>query len=188
MIPWYVYAFLAVIFGTLFTIFRKKALLKIHAMNFEAARSLAMALLCLFLIPFINLNISWNVILLVYFVTLIATAGILLIAKAIRHKEISLIVPLANIKPVFVLVLAYLFLAETIQLKQFFGIGIILISAYLLESDHHVSDFLKPLRNLVISKYNLYFLTAIFLFSITVIFDKYIITNHLDIFTYIFLV
>lgn len=188
MIPWYVYTFISVIFATLFAIFRKKALLKTHAMNFEASRSLAVAFLCLFLIPFIDLNISWKIVGLIYIVSLLATIGILLSAKSFRHKDISLIYPLGNIKPVFVVVLAYFFLSEIPHLKQFFGIGIILVSAYLLEADHHISNLWEPIKNFVVSKYSIYFVIAIFLFSITAIFDRYIITTHMNIFSYYFLI
>ena len=52
-IPWYVYAIAATLIGTVFSILRKKNLLKNHAMNFESARTLSVALLCIFLIPII---------------------------------------------------------------------------------------------------------------------------------------
>lgn len=187
MIPWYVYAFLSVIFGILFVISRKKALLKVHAMNFESVRTLIVAILALFLIPFVNLKVNLNTLALVYVASLIGAIGILLVSKAIRHKEISLVYPLVNIKPVFVVILAYIFLSETLQIKQIIGIGLILVSAYLLESDHHFSDFFKPLKKIVTSKHDIYFLIAIFLFSVTSIFDKYIITYRMDIFSYFLL-
>jgi drug/metabolite transporter (DMT)-like permease len=108
-------------------------------------------------------------------------------ARALRHKEISLIYPLSCIKPAFVAILAYFFLSESIGIKQIVGIGIILVSTYLLESDHHFSDFTKPLKNIISSKYNLYFVIAILIFSATTILDKYIVSNYLDISTYFFL-
>ena len=108
-----------------FVIARKKALLKVHAMNFESVRTLSVAVLNLFLIPFIDLSdISLKVYAIVYFVSLLSTIGILLMAKALRHNDISLIYPLRNIKPIFVLLLAYIFLHERIALKQFFGVMI----------------------------------------------------------------
>jgi transporter family protein len=157
-------------------------------MNFEAARSLAIALLCLLLIPFINLNIEGRVIALVYVVSLLATAAILFMSKGMRHEAISLVIPLGNIKPAFVAILAFVFLGESITIIQIIGMVILLISAYLLESDHHFSDFVQPIKHLISDKYSLFFIFAIFIFSITAIFDKYIITNHLDMFSYFFLI
>jgi len=188
MIPWYVYAFVSVIFSTIFLILRKKALLKEHAMNFESLRTLFLALFGLFLIPFINLDIEKKTFLLIYAVAFIATIAILFFSKAVRHNDISLVFPLANFKPAFVAIIAFVFLSEAIQIKQIIGIVILLISAYLLESDHHISAFLAPIKHLFKIKSNIYFIFSIFLFSITAVLDKYIITFYTNIFTYLFLV
>ena len=188
MIPWYVFAVASAILHTLFQIARKKALQKIHSMNFEATRALTIAVLALFLIPFINLNISKGVLALAYFVSIIATAGILLASKALRHEEISLITPLANLRPAFVAILAFFFLGEAIGSKQIVGIGILLVAAYLLESDHHFSDFIKPIKHFFADKYSIFFVFAMLLFSISAVLDKFMITQYLDIFTYFFII
>jgi len=188
MIPWYFYAIGATVFNTAFLITRKRALSKVHSMNFESARSLSLAFLCLLLIPFINLNIDKKVLLLVYIVSLMATIGILFFSKALRHEEISFIVPLGNIKPALVAVLAFFFLSETLGARQIVGIVILFLSAYLLESNYHFSDFLKPIKHFFSDKYSIFFVFALSLFSITAVLDKFIITNHLDVFTYFFLI
>jgi uncharacterized membrane protein len=187
MIPWYVYVLASVFFSIIFTIARKKALLKVHSMNFESARTLTMAVICLFLIPFLNLNLDKRGILIIYFVSVLATIGILLSSKSLRHKDISLIFPLGNFKPAFVAILAFLFLSEAIKTKQIIGIAILLLSAYLLESDHHISDFYAPIKNFLKSKYHLFYVLAIFIFSITATLDKFILSSYTDIFTYFFL-
>jgi len=187
MIPWYVYALASIIFSVIFTITRKKALLKSHAMNFESARTLSTAVLCLLLIPFISLNLSVHAILLVYFVSVLATTGILLASKALRHNDVSLIFPLESFKPAFVAVLAFLFLSESITPKQIIGIIILLFSAYLLESNHNISDFTAPIKNFFKGKYNIYFTLSILMFSITSTLDKLILSNYADVFTYFFL-
>ncbi len=188
MIEWWVYAFFAVAFGTMFVMFRKKALVKAHAMNLESARSLSVAFFCLFLIPFVNLDIPWQIFLIVYGISLMGTFAILLMSKSLRHNEVSLIAPLSNFRPAFVAVLAFFFLKESLTLTQIAGITIILLTTYLLESDHHFSNFLEPIRNLIGNKYHYYFLLAVFIFSIATVVDKYLVTYHLDIFTYYFLV
>jgi uncharacterized membrane protein len=187
MIPWYAYALASIFFSIIFIIARKKALLKVHSMNFESARTLTMAVLCLVLIPFLNLNLDIKSILLIYFVSVLSTIGILLTSKAFRHKDISLIFPLGNFKPAFVAILAFLFLSEAIKTKQIIGIVILLLSAYLLESNHHISDFYAPIKNFLRSKYHLYFVLAIFIFSINSVLDKFILSSFTDIFTYFFL-
>ena len=186
---WYVFAIGAAIFFTLFQIARKKALMKAHAMNFEAARAIFVVLIGLFLIPFMDWSFDKGILFLVYGISLIATVGILFTAKAFRHNDISFISPLANLRPAFVAVLAYFFLSESLGVKEMIGIGILIVSAYLLEADHHLSDFVAPIKHLMKSRESLYFIFATFLFSIGTIFDKYIIGSKItNIYTYFFLV
>ena len=174
---------------TLFQIIRKKALLKVHAMNFESARTIFVVMISLFLIPFLDFSFDKSSLFWVYIVSLLATTGILYAAKAFRHDDISLIFPLGNLRPAFVVVLAFIFLSESIGVRQITGIGILLVSAYLLESDHHLSNFVAPIKHLMKSKESLYFIFATFLFSICSILDKFIIgTKITNIFTYFFLV
>jgi len=76
VIPWYVFAIGAAICASVFSLLRKKVLSKEHAMNFESARTLSVALIVLLLIPLINFSMNIKVIGLVYVVSLIATIGI----------------------------------------------------------------------------------------------------------------
>ena len=184
MLPWYVLGIAVAFIMTVFFIVRKKALGDEHAMNFESARTIAVALFSLFLIPLANFNIAPGTIFLIYCTSLVVAIGILFQAKAIRHGEVSLMAPLSNVKPVFVLVLAYLFIAEKVSIGQLTGIFTLLIAAYLLQADHHVTNLLAPIKNLLKDKNALFFISATFLFSITSLLDKYIITNVTDIYTY----
>lgn len=184
MLPWYVLGIIVALIGTVFTLVRKKALGNEHAMNFESARTITVALFSLLLIPFAEFNINISTIFLVYITSLIVAIGILFQAKAVRHGQISLMAPLSNIRPAFVLLLAYIFLAERLSLGQIGGIFLLLISAYLLQADHHVKNLFEPIKNLIKDKNALFYLLALFIFSISTLMDKYIITERLDIFSY----
>ncbi len=188
MIPWWVYALGSTLFGVGFFIARKKALTKVHSMNFEASRALTVVLFSLFLIPFVDLNISLKVLGLVYFVSVLATLGILLASKGLRHEEISFITPLGNLKPAFVAVLAFFFLKEAISARQGMGIGILLLAVYVLESNHHFSNLWQPIKHFLTDKYGMLYVFAIFLFSICSIFDKFIIDTHMNYYSYFFLI
>ncbi len=183
MIPWYAYALMSVIFATLFTILRKKALCHEHALNFESTRLLLNSVFCIFIIPFLDFNFDFKLLYLIYFNSFISAIGILLASKAFRHGEISLIAPLSNIKPAFVALIAVIFLGESLTLTQMIGIGVIFISAYVLQADHHFSNIIQPLKNLLKDKYSLYYIIAIFIFSIGSVFDKFF-TGEMNIFTY----
>ena len=69
MVEWYVYALGAVLFHAAFAITRKKALLKEHALNFESARTLTLALLSLLLIPFLDFGFDRRILIIVYIVS-----------------------------------------------------------------------------------------------------------------------
>jgi len=188
MLPWYFFAIGAAIFDTAFTLTRKKALMKEHALDFESARSISVALLLLLLMPFVTLNHSWKIVAVIYGLSVISVVGIILMSRAFRHSQISFIYPLVNIRPIFVVSLAYIFLSEAIGLIQIIGIFIILLGAYALESDHHLLDLLEPIKSMFKSKYSLYMISAVFIFSITALADKYIVSNYLDPISFMFLI
>ncbi len=186
-VQWWVYAIGAALFSTAFSLSRKKALLKMHSMNLESTRTLAIAFFCLFLIPFINLNLEPWVFFLIYGTSVLSTIGILFASKALRHEAVSLIAPLSNLRPGIVAVLAFLFLGEVLSAKKVIGIGVLVLAAYLLESDHHFSDFTAPIKHLMRDRYSKFFLFAIFLFGTLSVLNKYLVSNYIDIFTLYFL-
>lgn len=179
--PWYIYAFAAVIAGTFFSVFRKKALKKTHSMQFAATRSLVALFLSLFLIPLIDVtSLKPRVILLIYIASLLATIGIFFMSKSYRHMDLSILAPLQNTKPIFIAILGYLVLGEILSLKQLLGIATILLAAYILEADRHFDDLTRPFKKFVSSRYSLYLLFAVIIFSVTSILDKMLVTNHTD--------
>lgn len=189
MFSWYFYAIGSVIFKVLFDITRKNTLKKTHAMNLESIRSLLVFIFSLVLLPFINLRYDAKSIALVYLASLLSTAGILYVSKAYKHTDISLLEPLDNFRPAFVAILAFIFLSESITPIQIVGIAVLVISAYLLESDHHFSNLVAPLKSIFKSKYNLLFLLGTLLFAISSILEKFIIDYKIrDIYALFFLI
>ena len=186
-LPWYLYALLAAIFASAFSIVRKKGLAFEHAMNFESLRTLMVAMFSLILIPFVNLKVNIGIIFLTYTASLLAAIGIVFASKSFRHGEISLLAPLSNIRSAFILLMAFLFLGETPTLGQIIGILVLFIAAYLLESDHNLKNLFGPFKNLIRDKNAVSYIFAIFLFSFTTIIDKYIVSGMLDMFSYFFL-
>lgn len=185
---WYVFAIGAAIFSAAFQILRKKALLKCHALNFESARTMYVVMIALVLLPFLDWSFDKSALIIVYIVSFLAAIGILFAAKAYRHNDISLISPLSNLRPAFVAIIAFIFLSESLGYKQIAGILIILVSAYILESNHHFSNIFEPLKHMIKSKYTLYFIFAMFLFSITAVLDKFVISTKIThVYTYFFL-
>ncbi len=186
---WYVFALASAFFFTFFQVLRKEALQKSHAMNFESVRIFFVVIFALFVLPFTDWSFDKSSLVVAYIVSLLATVGILYASRAYRHKDLSLISPLATLRPAFIAVLAAIFLGESLGVKEILGISIILISAYVLESNHHFSNLIAPLKHILKSKYSLYFIFASFLFSICSVLDKYMIGHKItNIYTYYFII
>jgi transporter family protein len=140
----------------------------------------------MFLIPYTNLKLSLPTLVLIYITSLIATIGIVFRVKALRHMDVSVVAPLMNIDPIFVMILAFFFLGETIAAKQIFGVIIIVFGAYLLEANGNIRHFTAPIKEMWKSKYTHYIIFAVFLFSIEATIEKNILTNYAPVFSFLF--
>lgn len=180
MIPWYVYALLSSFTATFMFIIRKRALSYFHSFQFESARTLSELCIVLLLFPFINLSMDFWAYILIYLMSLLAVIAIFLQSKALKLLDLSIVSPMRSLKAAFVALFAFLILNESISLQNFFGIGIILIGVYLLEADKHFDDILKPFKLLFSSSGSIYLISAIVIFSITSIFDKFVLNTYTD--------
>lgn len=165
-------------------LYTKKILANNSPLAFVFLRSL-FSLFCMFLlIPFIDLNINYTQLFLVYTVSLFAAFGIYYRTKAIKIFEVSYVIPMLNLIPFFVFIFAVIFLKESLSLTKTLGILLVVFSVYLLHSlprknvVHFWSRFLFKERKYII-------LIPIFLFSFTTIIDKYTLRS-LHPFTFVF--
>ncbi|MBW2977265.1 DMT family transporter [Candidatus Woesearchaeota archaeon] len=178
---------MSAVFLSFADVFKKKILFKEHAMEFSTVLAIFSFVIVLFFIPFVNFNINRNILGLIYVVSIISTAGLLLMNKAIRHLEISTVEPLMNFSPAFLVIFAYFLLGEKLGAWQLGGIGLLIFGAYILEMDHNLKDFLSPFKKLLTSKYLFYILLVIIMYSFSAILDKMILTS-IDKFSYVFFV
>ena len=102
-----------------------------------------------------------------------------------KHSQISSIMPLFNLTPGFLAIMAFLFLGERLNNIQISGIVLLIIGAYVLETEGRrlIKSFIEHIK----SKYIDYAIFAAFIFSITALLDKYIINTYLPPFDYFFL-
>lgn len=111
--------------------------------------------------------------------------------KLLKSYEISLVAPLLNLSPVFLIIFASIFLAETISGIQLLGIFIIILATYFLEMNLHVSQTKKEhkvhfnkLKNMNWKMIGIVFLMLI-LISICAMADK-LILNEVNVFSNLF--
>ena len=130
---WYTYALAGAFLLALADVWTKKLLFKEHALEFLACRAVYTLLLLIIAFPLVPEIPSGKVLLLVYFVSLSITVYLWVEAKALRHLDISVMEPLYNVSPFFLLIFAFLFLGERISPVQGLGVVLLIVGAYVLE-------------------------------------------------------
>jgi len=184
---WFVYALLSAIFLSLTEIFQKRALFKERSIEFGLERSVFALLMVLIFIPFIDWNVSFVTLLIVFFVSLIFAIADLYRSKGYKHMAISSAAPFYNLLPAFVALLSMFFLGETLSLKQISGIVVLMIGAYVLEVDHNIHSLFSPIKKIIKSKYIHLIFIALLLFGIGSIFEKQIIDFYLKPLQFLFI-
>ena len=172
---WFLLSLASAVLTAASAITEKRTLLKMHAMEFSAALSVAILSLSLPILPFV----SWETILsapvaIIYLATLLASVSFLLIAKGVRHMDVSESSPIMVIGPLFAAMFAFIFLGEKLTPLHFAGIAVLILGAYLLELKSH-SGLLEPLKAFGKSRYVHYILLALLLYGITSAIDRLVL-------------
>ncbi len=158
---------------------KKKVLYKEHSTEFSTTYSLIIVILMLPFINRLNLNLPNFVLALLVIKSVLLLASSLLFMKAMKHNELSQIIPLKNLSPVFLIVLAFFLLKENINTTKILGVLIIMVSGYLLEKESLKHN--KVFRN----KYFIYVIISMIFVSVAAVIDKFIIA-YANIYTIIF--
>jgi uncharacterized membrane protein len=175
---WYVFAIISALLATGFLLFRKKGLTQVHSTQFAATRTMVAAACGLITLPFITRNYTWTEVGMIYIVALLSTAGILFASKALKHMEISTFAPLQNLMPAFLVLLAYIFISESLTKVHLFGVALLIFGAYALEMDDKFHHLWKPIHMIIRSKYFHYAIFSVFFFSFSALFDKVVLLKH----------
>lgn len=184
---WYTFAILCAIIAGMSAIVEKKTLRKQHAMEFSAVLAIFNLLVVLPLIGKANFSIPQSHYIFIFGISILGSIAFLLVAKSLRHMEISHMSPLLNFGPIFVAILAYLLLGETMSKIQLAGIILILIGSYILEIKHGFQKIGDPIKTMLSSRHTLYIFAALALYSFCAIGDKIMLTTLSPI-TYIIIV
>jgi len=183
---WFVLALLAAIFEASSIIIEKKSLIKEHALEFCCLVSLFAFLISFSFINNVDFNLSLNLYILIFIASLFVTFGYWLVAKGIRHMDVSIASPLLNFSPAIVFILAVIFLGEKLKSLQILGILILVFGSYILNSDGSFR-FFKTFDRMYKSKAVKNILLGILIWSVARIFDKYLL-NWINQYTYLFII
>jgi len=172
---WVFFAIMAAILTATSTIVEKKTLFKQHATVFSATLSLLIFILSIPLLVVADFsNVDFVSVLIMFFISALASIAFLLAAKSLRHLDISVSAPLMTAGPAFTLLFAYIFLGESIKFYQLGGIFLLIVGAYALETkkDHSLLD---PLKEFISSRYIHFIIFALILYGLTSVGDRFIV-------------
>lgn len=174
---WFFVALLSALLSAVATIFEKKALFKMEAMEFSFVLSIFNLA---FSIPFLfTLNIyelSSLGITVLFVKSILGVLAFLCVMLAIKNLEISGALPLMVLTPALVALFAYLFLGETIKNMEIAGMCLLLIGTYFLDVDK-IKNIHLPFSILFKSKYYHYIFFALLLFTASSILDKVLLVK-----------
>ncbi|MEK6904636.1 MAG: EamA family transporter [Nanoarchaeota archaeon] len=167
---WYTLVLISALLAALISIIRKKVLLKEHASEFITTAHLFMAFLLLPVLSKIDINIDLITFLLILIKGIIAAISGIMLARAARHLEISTVEPLRNLTVVFVLLLSFIFLGESVGIQHGIGLVLTIAGSYFLDVKKDSIKYSKPHR-----KYIMYMIIQVFLVAILVLMDRIIL-------------
>ena len=184
--PWYVFAILCAVFTGASGLIEKRALRFDHTMEYSTTFSILRFLILIPLIFKLNFNIPANLIAYTFIAAFFTSIAFLFWAKALRHMNISLAAPITGLEPVVTVILAYFFLKEYLSIVQIFGIVLLFIGVYILETHQHYKGTIIPLKDVLKSRHLIILFFSVISFSIASLFSRDVL-KQVDPFTFVFL-
>jgi uncharacterized membrane protein len=175
---WFWLAVASSVFGAIDLIISKKVLRRV------SAAVLAWSLFAL-TVPILIIFAIWQGIPGLNWFFLIGTLGSALVFvfsktitnEVLKQNFISKILPLTAFSGFFTYIFGLLFLSESIRFVPLFGLLSILVGAYILNADQAKEDLWMPIKFLFFKRESLVYLFGIMLGSLTVILDKWSLSN-----------
>ncbi|MEL4304361.1 EamA family transporter [Methanococcoides sp. LMO-2] len=113
--------------------------------------------------------------------TLLNILAIILSYRALKISDLSLTIPMISFTPAFLILTSFIMLAEFPSQEGIFGIMLIVVGSYVLNSTADQQNMLEPLSSIFRNRGPLYMLVVAFLYSISSNYDKMVVLNS-DIF------
>ncbi len=175
---WFLLASLSAVFSAVSTLFEKRSLFIMRALDFSFLVSIFGFLFSIpffFQIDFGNLN---TVSLAILFVkSVLGAMAFLSVMMSLKNLEISKALPLLALSPGVVALFAFILLGETLSLKEVIGMFLLLVGTYILETKP-VQTFFEPFHVFFRSKDYRYIILALLLFTATSIMDKLLLKQY----------
>ncbi len=182
--PWFTYALLSALFASFAGVVEKKTLNSERSLEFAFSLSLVNALFSLLLIPFVDFGeIGGLTLIYIYLGSVLSATAFFCIVRAIRHNDLSSIVPITILGPGITTLVAFIFLGEKISAQGIFGIILIMIGVFIVVRSKDGD------RDGLPRKYFFLVLLALALYGFSATIDRYMVgINNVPPLTYLVLV
>ena len=175
---WLVFALISAVFAAAALLIEKKILAREHAMEFSAALAFFNLMLSIPFLLFIDYSkIQLTPLVYIFLIMILVATAFLLVAKSIRHLEVSTVAPFLALAPAITTILAFIYLDERLGSIQVWGIALIIFGAYVLEL-HKGHGFLEPLRIAAKSKYLHFVFLGVILYGVAAFFDRAVLSRY----------
>ncbi len=184
---WLFYVGVAIVAAVARDIAQKRALQHEHTSEYLAIRS---AIIVLAILPFFQnakLDFTWQGWTAIGLTSVLLTAALICRNRALKREDVSIVQPLQNLQPFFVVILGYVLLQETLTEQQILGILAIIVGTYWLETDPEHHSLSHVWTQLTSSMTALYVITASAILGLTNIIARYVLTEHTNAYTYLLL-
>jgi drug/metabolite transporter (DMT)-like permease len=174
---WIFFAIACAVFVSAASLVEKRGLQKVHATDFSVSVSLVNII---FSLPFLFF-VDWQALTLEVFGLIFCTAffaatAFFLVAKAIRHIDISDASPLLSLSPASTSLFAFVILGESLEWVQVGGIGFMVLGSFILALHPH-TPVRESLRVFGTSRYIQFLFVSLLFYSMGAIFDRAILSD-----------
>ncbi len=175
---WTSFALISALFSAGAAIGEKKSLQKEDAISFSVVLGLLNLILSIPFIFFINSQDLHSTVLIILFIkSLMGAISFVCVMEALKRMDISATLPLMVLTPGFVAVIAWLFIGESLTLRQISGLVILLAGTWALQSQ--LTFKWKIVQKETRNHPGYFFIgIALMLFTLTSIMDKVLVGQY----------
>lgn len=174
---WFIYAIISSFCASLATILEKKVLQKEHTNVFSASLSIVAAISTLPFLFIYDSHLPLEVFVYMLVASVLATIAFVEVTKGIRHLEISSAAPLFLLSPLITTILAFIFLGESLTKLQTFGMLLLLVGAYILQT-RSITDFRDFWSHITGDIYVKLILVGLMLYGVTSLIDRIVLHKY----------
>ncbi|MBW3004544.1 EamA family transporter [Candidatus Woesearchaeota archaeon] len=174
---WLIFILVSAVLGSIGLLFKKRALKDAHTSEYLSAFKILELSFMLFFAPFIVFKIPLQIVAFIFLISLTTAVALIYIARSYRHTELSIVAPLSNLTPIFLLILAFFLLGEHISSKHMFGVGLLIFGTYYLEAEQHSGHWFSPFVKLFNTKNIGFLFFGFFLSAVIAMGEKFIIDS-----------